>query len=572
MNKLNNVLSVLIISLFSVLNGNAQNLSLIAQTAGVGDERTTNLVVDNLGNTFYAGTYKDPITVEGIALQSLGGAMSPPPYLDVYLARHANGGGANWAIAIGGPGILTTSIEDIATDGNGNILFVVKAIILADSLYIGNIISIPSNGSPSTSVMVKLDSQGNLLWSKTIGGFVGAANLLTDSQGAYYYAGWQSGTLILDTVTVDPIHGVGQANFISKLDANGNFLWGKSFGGKTNMGQWMHSAINSQNEVFLSGGWEGDTIFIDNLIAVNPTPGGLFNTDRYIAKFDANGNAIWLRREGGLETDYSAALQVTSGGGVMACSTIEDSISITINGGATTVQGPKVLFSNYDSQGVLSWYNTTTHDIDDNPGLWLFTGDGTNYYVGYRFTGTQITLGGTTLNNAGGISGTSDIAIATLDSSANIISAFRVGGIENEICNALAYNTATQELMFGGGTASSELVLGSDTLTNTGFLTTEAFIGSLSSSSIGIDELESVKTIAVYPNPANSAITFNVSEFQSAHSDIQIFNAAGQVVLKKTTEAFNGELNLDVSQLSLGVYFLHVSNAKDHYVGRFIKQ
>jgi hypothetical protein len=571
MNKLNNVFSVLAVSLFFGFSGIAQNLSLLTQTAGTGDETTQKIATDASGNIFYAGKYKDATHIEGVTLASLGSAMSPPPYSNAYLAKHSNGGGTSWAIPIGGPSILFVDAVDITADAGGNVLFVVRAAILADTLHIGSLLSIPASGTPSSTVIVKLDSQGNLLWSQNLTSNIGAANLLTDSNDDFYFAGWQAGSITLDTITIAPTYG-SQANFLSKLDANGNFLWGKSFGSKSNMGQWLNSAINAQNELFLSGGWEGDTIFMDNLIAVNPTPGGFFNTDRYIAKFDALGNALWIQREGGLEIDYSASLQVTSGGGVMAYSTVADSTSITINEGGTTVQGPKVLFSNYDSQGMLSWHNAITHGIEDNPGLWEFTGDGTNYYVGYNFTGAQITLGSTTLNNAGGNSGTSDIAIATLDSSANIVSAFNVGGIENERCFVLANNATTQELLFGGMTSSSEMVFGTDTLTNTGFLTTEGFIGGISKSSIGIGELESVKTVAIYPNPAINTVTINVSEFQNSHSDIQVFNSAGQVVIKKTLTDFNGELNLDVSNMPVGVYFLHVANAKNNYIGKFVKQ
>jgi hypothetical protein len=108
-----------------------------------------------------------------------------------------------------------------------------------------------------------------------------------------------------DTIDFNP--GTGVANlsavgeedvFILKLDANGNFLWAKSFGG-IEMDQGYSIAIDAEGNVYTTG-YFIDTVDFDpgtgvtNLSAV----GG---KDIFILKLDPNGNFVWAKSFGGIE-------------------------------------------------------------------------------------------------------------------------------------------------------------------------------------------------------------------------------------------------------------------------------
>ena len=77
---------------------------------------------------------------------------------------------------------------------------------------------------------------------------------------------------------------------------------------------------------------------------------------------------------------------------------------------------------------------------------------------------------------------------------------------------------------------------------------------------LSINELENQIDFEIYPNPVKSELNF---EFKEGKNLIQVFDMNGKLLLNKM--ANQTHLNLDVSNLNSGVYFIKVSNAK--YLG-----
>jgi hypothetical protein len=565
MNTSIKLLASILLSILFAFSAQAQSISLKTECSGPGDETIRHIVSDAMGNIYYSGVFSDTMVASGIVVPSYFDLM-PPTFDYVYLARYNNNGGANWAIPIGGPGILFVRVDDMKTDAAGNLLLVISSAILADTLHIGDLLSIPAGG-PSTTVMLKIDPQGNLIWSKIFSGILNSMEINMDSQGGFYLVGWHINSIVMDTVTLNILNNK-NGHFIAKGNTNGSVSWLKSFSGSISTSQnSLNSTINAQNELFISGAWEGDSLMVDALSLVNPLPGG-GNYDRYIAKFDLNGNVLWLNREGGSAANNGASLQATASGGVLAFSNVLTGTSVDIDGGGTNVQGPVSLFTRYNSQGLLSWHNT----IALSTGIYFgeFIGNGTDYYLPYNFSEAQITLGNTTLANRGGTNGSYDIAIVKLDTATNIISAFQIGSAEQDRCQAIAF-TNTNELLIGGTTSASELVIGNDTVTNSGLLTTDVFIAHLTNS-VSLTEERPIKAFTVFPNPAKGVLNFNLEGAQNKNLKMTIQNSIGQCLLKQSINAQNGSLSLDVNHLKPGVYILNVSEGNNRYSGRFIKE
>jgi hypothetical protein len=565
MNTSTRLLASILLSMLFTFSTNAQSISLKTECSGPSDETIRHLVSDAMGNFYYSGDFSDTMVASGIVVPSYFDLM-PPTFNYVYLARYDNNGGSNWAIPIGGPGLLFVTVDDMKTDAAGNLLLVISAAILADTLHIGDLLSIPAGG-PSTTVMLKIDPQGNLIWSKIFSGILNSMEINIDSQSDFYLVGWHINSIGMDTLTLN-ITNNRDGHFITKWNSNGSILWLKSFSGSISTSQtFLYSTINAQNELFISGAWDGDSLKVDALSLINPLPGG-GNNDRYIAKFDLNGNTLWLNREGGSTSNTAARLQATVSGGVLAFSNVITGTSVDIDGGATNVQGPVSLFTRYNSQGSLSWYKTNV--LDNGTSFGEFIGNGTDYYLPYNFSEAQITLGNTTLANRGGTNGSYDIAIAKLDTAANIVSAFQIGSTEQDICQVIAF-TNTNELLIGGTTSANELVIGSDTVTNSGFLTTDVFIAHLINS-VSLTEERPLKAFTVFPNPTKSELNFNLEGTQNKSLKITIQNSIGQCLFKQSITAQDSSLSLDVKHLKPGVYILNVSEGSNRYSVRFIKE
>jgi PKD repeat protein len=97
------------------------------------------------------------------------------------------------------------------------------------------------------------------------------------------------------------------------------------------------------------------------------------------------------------------------------------------------------------------------------------------------------------------------------------------------------------------------------TLTVTNDCGSETFTESVSTT-VGLDELDELGTISVYPNPSNGLFTLDVNLNQSMKLDIVVVNVLGETVVVKEINALNGVSSevIDLSTDAPGVYFLKI--------------
>jgi hypothetical protein len=144
--------------------------------------------------------------------------------------------------------------------------------------------------------VVKLDSSGNVQWTKTIGGSYDdvANSIIQSSDGGYVVAGWTES------------FGAGYYPdiYVVKLDSSGNVLWTKTIGGSGLDYAW--SIIRSSD-----GGY---------VVAGHTSSFGASYYDIYVVKLDSSGNVIWSKTIGGTNEDNRAfsITQSSDGGYVVA--------------------------------------------------------------------------------------------------------------------------------------------------------------------------------------------------------------------------------------------------------------
>jgi len=162
--------------------------------------------------------------------------------------------------------------------------------------------------------VVKLDANGNLQWTKTIGGpaFEGGYSLIQTSDGGYAIAG------------VTQSFGAGQLDvYVVKLNADGNLQWTKTISAKNeNLGRF--SLIQTSD-----GGYA---------IAGHTYSFGAGGDDGHVVKLDKNGKACCA---------VSQTSQVGSGGRLLSAipsigsgGTLTAPTSSTSSGGTLTNQCP----------------------------------------------------------------------------------------------------------------------------------------------------------------------------------------------------------------------------------------
>jgi len=137
--------------------------------------------------------------------------------------------------------------------------------------------------------IIKLDANGDKVWEKTYGKSKddGANSILQTTEGGYIVAGWTWS------------FGKEEDVYIIKLDANGNKVWEKTYGGSYD--DEAYSIQQTKDRGYIVA---GETYSF-----------GAGGYDVYVIKLDVNGNKVWERTYGGSYWDFAYSIQQTTDGG-----------------------------------------------------------------------------------------------------------------------------------------------------------------------------------------------------------------------------------------------------------------
>jgi len=305
------------------------------------------------------------------------------------------------------------------------------------------------------ALIVKLDSSGNISWSKTIGGtYADYISSIQQTSDGGYIIGEYTGSF-----------GVGNLDaLIVKLDSSGNISWSKTIGG-TNA-DFIYSIQQTSDGGYIIGGYTYSF--------------GAVGYDALIVKLDSSGNISWSKTIGGTNADFIYSIQQTSDGGYIIG-------GYTYSFGAV---GYDALIVKLDSSGNISWSKTIGGTNDDSINSIQQTSDGGYIIGGYTgsfgagyddafivkldFSGNiswSKTIGGTYNDSISSIQQTSDggyiiggeiygfgagsydALIAKLDSSGNISWLKTIGGTNTDSINSIQ-QTSDGGYIIGGRTYS----------------------------------------------------------------------------------------------------------------------
>ena len=103
----------------------------------------------------------------------------------------------------------------------------------------------------------------------------------------------------------------------------------------------------------------------------------------------------------------------------------------------------------------------------------------------------------------------------------------------------------------------------------TGCIDTLDLNGYIVTSSVSISEMTEDGSFSIQPNPNNGIFVIKTDEVNSP-SEVKIFNPQGQVVYSKSF--VENEMNIDIQDLTPGVYIIHVWNENSEQISRIVKQ
>ena len=191
-----------------------------------------------------------------------------------------------------------------------------------------------ANPSLDTFVM-KCDSQGNQEWIKNFGGSSDDCfqSVVETNDGGIVAVGYSSSTNAGFT------NKGGSDAIIVKYDSNGNQQWVKNFGGSNN--DYFKSVIEMS---------DGGIVAVGSSYSTNAGFTNKGGSDAIIVKYDSNGNQQWVKNFGGSSHDYFNSVIETSDGGIIAVGN-----SNSTNAGFTNKGDYDAVVVKYDKDGNELW-------------------------------------------------------------------------------------------------------------------------------------------------------------------------------------------------------------------------
>lgn len=450
--------------------------------------------------------------------------------------------------------------------------------------------------------LIKTDSIGNKIWTKSFGGSGGewGRSVIQTSDSGYAVLGLTSS------------FGAGdQDMYFIRTDSSGNLIWSKTYGWLSqdrgiSVKQTFDGGFIFTGDSWYLGGFSGNHLYIvrtnsigDTLWTkvIRPQISGIgtcviqtadsgfaitgeLGSDVCLVRLDSIGSLLWIKTYGGTEQDFGNSIQQTTDGGFIISSTAWSF------GGAY-----KLFLIKTDSVGDLTWSKAfgvggsggqSVQQTDD--GGYIISGfldcpigNRNVYLIKTDALGDTLwsrTFGGANNDSGHSVSQTSDggyILSGTTESfgisnAIYLIKTDSVGisGCNESICTISVSTPQTQVGTQTNSYASGGIVTVPQSIVTIGGSSTTLCLYSTLPEIIPPDEI-----INIYPNPSNG--TFFLRSHKLGILNVIIYNTLGEIihseVIKNTSRDVSNQMRF---QSNSGIYFVIIHDGVNYHSKKLI--
>lgn len=458
---------------------------------------------------------------------------------DAFIVKLDASGNVDWKHTYGGTNLDIGSSVITTSDGG----------YLLGGVSQSNNYEVPSTNSTTDNNywFAKLDASGNVQWKKTYGGsgYEVLKGVVQLSDGTYIAGGYTNSS------DGDVTNAKGMTDcWLVKMDANGDLLWQKSYGGSdydqlsgiiaTNDGGFAFTALTSSNDSDVTG-----------------MHGGY---DIWMVKGDAAGNVQWKKCYGGSGWEYSYGLTQTPAGDYILLGSHASHDGDGAFTDTTDIGGCWVV--KIDNSGNLLWENQYGGTNIDYPGAVI-----TDTLGNYIIAATSYSNDGNVTGHHGSLN-KSDYWVFSLDASGVLNWQRSIGGTDDESACAIALLNDGNIAVLGdthsnnnGDVQNSNYHLGTETIhpDNSPAFTVNTSdwwvvkITSPAANPAGVEDANAAIDFTLAPNPAAENFTVAAEGLQG----IEVHDLSGRLVLQEKNETALFQA-FSVAEWNAGVYLVTI--------------
>jgi len=243
-----------------------------------------------------------------------------------------------------------------------------------------------------------------------------------ESREAYHRKSW---------LRVSVLRVLGALLLATQFASSKDFLWVQQAGG-TRGGAIFRVAVDRGGNCYAGGYFADMATFGDTMVS------GSGGSDVFLAKYDSNGNLLWIRTAGGRSDDYCYGVALDGNGNCYLTGSFQDT-AVFGNALITSAGAPDVFVAKYDSAGNFQWVRGAGGSYKDQ-GSGISVSQSGDVFVAGTFAGSA-TFGPTTLTNSGFL-GIEDIFLAKYDTDGNLSWVRKAGGDGSDFANGVVVDRA----------------------------------------------------------------------------------------------------------------------------------
>jgi len=404
-----------------------------------------NLARGKNGNLYAGGPFASTSIDPG------GGQFDTAGSWDSWVMRLNGNGKHAWSLRFGAEG--KDYLYHLVTDEDENLVFIGYFASAAIEFGGGPV----SNQGGNDIFIVKLDADGNHLWSRGYGGSDSDVpyGLDVDEDGNVYVCGeFRSDTIDFGG---DELHAAAAGIydiFVVKLDSDGEHVWSRKYDGGDGHDYCYSLDLDAAGNIYLAGRQQATSVDYGGGALVSAG-----KADAVVVKLTNDGNHVWSKRYGGEEQDFARNLAVSPDGetyvaGRFVSTSLDLGDQEHVNAGVNDA-----FFMKLNSNGNTLWSKTFGGESQDYGHSLAIGSDGDVYFNAFYYSSNLDVGGGPHANFS---PGTYDTVLARYKPDGTLVWSRHYGGDKHDVI--LNFVVAPDQTICAGGYHNStNLTFGGET-------------------------------------------------------------------------------------------------------------